>query len=170
MRFKRKEKEVSPMEKALKEQKPKEEQEIDDLYEESSYIYDINDGFVVDHDALPNKQADEDDVVNEISYKKITDTLEDNKDLVTELVKSKRADKYQKDNFYKFNSILTELYEDFDMIEIITELVKLFELNVDETIVVTSFMLESHRHILREEMEYKFNVSNQREIGLLRFF
>ena len=170
MRFKRKEKEVSPMQKTLKEQEEVPNNEDDDIQSKSVHLYDISTGFNVDYEALPNKQREEDDVISDISYIKMTEALEEHKDMITELINSKRVDKYQKENFYKFNGIISELYEDFDMVEILTKLIAMFDLDIAESNIITSFMLESNRHILRQELEHKFRISNKREIGLLRFF
>ena len=94
-----------------------------------------------------------------------------NKELITTLLETKRVNKYSKDIFYEYNKMISELYEaDYGMDEIFTFMTSQYELNTDEISILSSFLLEEHRSVLREELMRTHNVSNHKEESLLKFF
>ena len=137
----------------------------------SPHIIETSHNFKVDYNNTPQQLETEDSVVDELSIKQLTDTLVENKKLIESLLSSKRASKYNKKEFYEYNKMISDLYEnDFGVNEIFVTMAKLYELTISEIEIMSRFLLESHRHTLREELKEQFEISSNKEDGLLRFF
>lgn len=123
-------------------------------------LFDTSISFKIVGGGGADEMGDEEKSLVSMSDKVLIDAIIERKDDIEVLISEDVGQKYHKDEFYRFNQMVTDMYaKEFDMSEIMTTIIRELGLKEAEPKRLIGFLMSHHANILRNELSPK--VSNR---------